>query len=157
MMLINWGPVSEWVLVVLVFLSELYYLIDHKKSKGEKEMKVLTPKNSVIMVLRDEVKAKKVGSLYIADQSIELANEGEVRAVNEKSEYEVGDRVVFTKYAGSEIDLNGVTYLLLPEKDVQGKIHEVPDSSDEQPAGPEDLALAIAAFDRTQGPGPTGA
>ena len=97
-------------------------------------IKKFNPKNKCVMVLRDDTKEKKVGSLYMADRSVELANEGEVRAAMDDGQYQVGDRVIFTKYAGSEFELNGVSYILLPEKDIQGTVteHEVPDAEAKQ-------------------------
>jgi chaperonin GroES len=120
-------------------------------------MHIFTPRNGTVMVLRDEVKEKRTdGGLYIADQAIELANTGEVRAVADDVTWlEIGDRVIFTKYAGSEFELNGVPYILIKDKEIQGKVREV-----EMPAAPqEDLEqvaqealakLAATATDTTQ-------
>lgn len=34
-MTINWGPVSEWVLIVILTLDSIaYYILEHKKGKG---------------------------------------------------------------------------------------------------------------------------
>ena len=86
-----------------------------------------SPRNKCIMVLRDEgAEDKKTeGGLFIPGRAVELANQGEVRAVPPDSQYEVGQRVVFTKYAGSEFTLNGVLYILLPEKDIQGTVDDI--------------------------------
>jgi len=32
----NWGPLSEWVLDFLILVSEIYYAVDHWRSKKEK-------------------------------------------------------------------------------------------------------------------------
>lgn len=61
----------------------------------------------------------------MADRSVELANEGEVRASSPTSEYQPGDRIIFTRYAGSEFVLNEIPYILLQEKEVQGKVEEI--------------------------------
>ena len=86
-----------------------------------------SPRNKCIMVLRDEgAEDKKTeGGLFIPGRAVVLANQGEVRAVPPDSQYEVGQRVVFTKYAGSEFTLNGVLYILLPEKDIQGTVDDI--------------------------------
>jgi chaperonin GroES len=92
--------------------------------------------NNTVLVSRDEIKEKKTeGGLYYAEQAIELANQGEVRAVVEGSQYKVGDCIVFVKYSGAEIELNGVTYTLLKEKEIQGTV-----TNTSAPAGlsPED-------------------
>jgi chaperonin GroES len=116
-------------------------------------MQVFTPashppeKNfDVVLVLRDEIKEKKSeGGIIFADRAVELANQGEVRAVSPKSDYQPGQRIVFTKYAGSTIDLNGVEYLLLQEREIQGTV--VDTTVAEQEAK---LQAALAHFERTQ-------
>ena len=66
--------------------------------------------------------------IIIPDTAKEKPQEGEVVAVGIGKVYEsgqrvapevaVGDRVIFAKYAGSEVKLNGETYLILSERDV---------------------------------------
>jgi chaperonin GroES len=93
-------------------------------------MQIFTPSkhnpaddNNTVLVIRDEIKEKKTdGGLYVPERAVELANQGEVRAVVEGSQYKPGDRIVFVKYSGAEIELNGVTYTLLKEKEVQGTV-----------------------------------
>lgn len=113
-------------------------------------MQLFTPLNNTIMVLRDESAGdvKSDGGLFIPGRAVEIANEGEVRAVpdsrpNANPPYEpsveVGDRVVFTKYAGSEFTLNGVPYILLKETELQGKVRKVLSSTDSTPHTEEDL------------------
>jgi co-chaperonin GroES (HSP10) len=102
------------------------------------------------MVLRDEVKEKKSdsGNLIIPDRAVEMANQGEVRAVSADSSYEVGQRVVFVKYSGADLELNGVTYTLLKEMEVKGTVIEVnvPETVKEK----EDaLQKALAQFEAT--------
>lgn len=103
-----------------------------------------------VMVLRDEVKEKvSDGGIVFAERAIELANQGEVRAAYEGCQYTSGDRVVFTKYSGSEFLLNGVDYLLLKEKEIQGKVIDVeidvPDDLLPTPQTAEDVNAAAAA------------
>jgi len=112
-------------------------------------VQVFTPANETIMVLRDNVGDTKMeNGLYRPERAVELSNQGEVRAVNPNSQYAVGDRIVFTKYAGSEIELNGVTYLLLKEKEIQGTIKEIASSTDAKPENPAELAAALAEFEK---------
>src|ERR1700690_2043881 len=112
-------------------------------------MQVFTPSrhsaetdNNTVLVLRDEVKEKKIGSLYVADQSIEVANQGEIRASVDGSQYEPGQRIVFVKYSGALIELNGIEYILLKEKEIQGTIREVASPSDAKPQTPDDVNAA---------------
>lgn len=110
-------------------------------------MKVFTPAKGTLLVLRDEMEVdiKTEGGLYKPERAVELANQGEVRASSVESQYESGQRIVFTKYAGSEFELNGVMYIILPEKDVQGSVREVASSTDARPQSAEDLAAATQA------------
>ena len=113
------------------------------------KMQVFSPRNETVLVLRDEVKDKvSEGGIIFADRAVELANQGEVRAVGPASQYEVGQRVVFTKYAGSEIELNGVPYLLLKEKEIQGTIVEV-NVAETVKEKEDQLQKALAQFEAT--------
>ena len=112
-------------------------------------MQIFTPSkhnerddNNTVLVLRDEIKEKKIGSLYVADRAVELASQGEVRASVAGSQYEPGDRIVFVKYAGAEIELNGVDYLLLKEKEIQGTVREIASATDATPQTSDDVNAA---------------
>jgi chaperonin GroES len=70
---------------------------------------------------------KTPGGIFIPDTAKEKPQEGEVVDVGsgrtsegKKIEFEVkkGDRVIFSKYAGTEIKHNGVEYLILKESDI---------------------------------------
>ena len=65
------------------------------------------------------------------------------------SRYKVGDRIVFVKYSGSQITLNGIEYTLLKEKEIQGTV--TGESEIVTPAGlqqkSEDLQAALAQFE----------
>jgi chaperonin GroES len=84
-----------------------------------------------IVVKRIEEQETKVGGLYIPDSAKEKPQEGEVVAVgkgkrNEKDgtvsplDVKAGDRILFGKYSGSEIRLDGEEYLIMREDEVLG-------------------------------------
>jgi chaperonin GroES len=70
------------------------------------------------------------GGLHIPDSAKEKPQEGEVLAVGKGKRLEdgklvsldvqVGDRILFGKYSGSEIKLDGQEYLIMREDDVLG-------------------------------------
>jgi chaperonin GroES len=83
-----------------------------------------------IVVKRIEEKETMQGGLYIPDSAKEKPQEGEVVAVGQGKRLEngklatldvkAGDRILFGKYSGSEIKLDGNDYLILREDEVLG-------------------------------------
>lgn len=83
-----------------------------------------------IVVKRIEEKETKLGALFIPDSAKEKPQEGEVLAVGQGKRLEngktvaldvkVGDRILFGKYSGSEIKLDGEEVLIMREDEVLG-------------------------------------
>ncbi len=83
----------------------------------------------VVKVVKEE---KTAGGLFLPDTAQEKPQVGEVIAVGpgrmldsgERAAMEVskGHKVLFAKYAGTEVKLGGETYLLIAEKDILGII-----------------------------------
>ena len=84
-----------------------------------------------IVVKRIEESADKTASgLYIPDSAKEKPQEGEVIAVGQGKraddgklialDVKAGDRILFGKYSGSEIKLDGNEYLIMREDEVLG-------------------------------------
>jgi len=94
----------------------------------------IQPLSDKIVVKVMEVTEEKTKSgLYVPDTAKEKPQEGEVLAVgpgvmNEQGErlpmsVAVGDRVIFSKYAGTEIKLDGEEYLIMAERDILAKLN----------------------------------
>jgi chaperonin GroES len=68
------------------------------------------------------------GQLVLPDTAKEKPQRGVVEAVGDEEEMvtdlSVGDRVIFPKYTGTEIRLDGVDYLIMDETDVLARIRE---------------------------------
>jgi chaperonin GroES len=83
-----------------------------------------------IVVKRIEEGETKHGSLFIPDSAKEKPQEGEVVAVGKGKRLEdgkvipldvaVGDRILFGKYSGSDIKLDGNEFLIMREDEVLG-------------------------------------
>ncbi|MBS1874400.1 MAG: co-chaperone GroES [Acidobacteria bacterium] len=83
-----------------------------------------------IVVKRLEEQETKIGGLYIPDTAKEKPQEGEVVAVGKGKrlddgtvsalDVKPGDRILFGKYSGSEIKLDGNEYLIMREDEVLG-------------------------------------
>lgn len=88
----------------------------------------LKPLNDRVLVKRLESEEKTAGGLYIPDTAKEKPSKGEVVAagpgkVGEKGErvalaVKPGDMVLFNKYAGTEVKLDGVDHLVMREEDI---------------------------------------
>lgn len=94
----------------------------------------IRPLNDRIIVQRIEEQEQMRGGLYIPDTAKEKPQEGKVIAVGNGKllesggrtpiDIKAGDRVLFGKYAGSEVKLDGEEYLILREDDVLGVIED---------------------------------
>lgn len=93
-------------------------------------MVVLKPVGRRVLVKRLEEEEKKVGGIYIPDTAKEKPQMGEVIEVADVKEKDdplpvkKGDRIIFGKYAGSEITIEGEEYLILNEDDILAKIEK---------------------------------
>jgi chaperonin GroES len=92
----------------------------------------IRPLNDRIIARRMEEQEQMRGGLYIPDTAKEKPQEGEVLAVGNGKlldngqriaiDLKAGDRILFGKYAGTEIKLDGEEYLILREDDVLGVV-----------------------------------
>ncbi len=68
------------------------------------------------------------GKLVLPDTAKEKPQQGVIEAVGDEEEMTtdlaVGDKVVFPKYSGTEIRLEGVDYIIMDESDVLVRIRE---------------------------------
>ena len=93
-----------------------------KKSVG------LKPLGDRIVVKRLEAEQKTKGGIVLPDSAKEKPKEGEVVAVGagktldsgemQAPQVKVGDRVIFSSYAGTEVTVDGKEYLIMSESDV---------------------------------------
>ena len=86
------------------------------------------PLQDRILVKRIEADQKTASGIIIPDNAKEKPMEGEVIAIGNgkvlkdgttrKPDVKVGDRVLFSKYTGSEVKLDGAEHLILREEDL---------------------------------------
>ncbi len=92
----------------------------------------LRPLQDRILVQRVEEETKTKGGIIIPDTAKEKPAEGKVVAIGNGKrdengnpiplEVKEGDRVLFSKYAGTEVKIDGEEYLIMREDDVLGII-----------------------------------
>ena len=88
------------------------------------------PLHDRIIVQRLEEGEQKIGGIIIPDSAKEKPQEGKVVAVGDgkvldngttvKLTVKAGDRILFGKYSGTEIKLEGEEYLIMREEDILG-------------------------------------
>lgn len=88
----------------------------------------LKPLADRVIVKKLEAEEKTPGGIVLPDTAKEKPQNGEVLAVgpgkfDEKGnrqpmEVKVGDKVLFAKYSGTEVKLDGQEYLILAERDI---------------------------------------
>jgi chaperonin GroES len=90
-------------------------------------MKVV-PLNDKIVVKRLEAEDKTAGGIVLPDAAKEKPKQGKILSLGDgklldnckRASFQVkeGDRVLFTSYAGTEVNLDGEEYLIMTEDDI---------------------------------------
>jgi chaperonin GroES len=92
------------------------------------------PLHDRVVVKRIEAETRTAGGIVIPDTAREKPAEGEIIAVGPGGRDEAGqliaidvkagDRVLFGKWSGTEVKLDGVEYLIMKESDILGVLVE---------------------------------
>jgi chaperonin GroES len=93
----------------------------------------IRPLHDRVVVKRIEESETMQGGLYIPDSAKEKPQQGEVVAVGNGKrddtgkvnalDVKTGDRILFGKYSGSDIKLNGNEYLIMREDEILGVLN----------------------------------
>ncbi|MCL4673304.1 MAG: co-chaperone GroES [Sphingomonadaceae bacterium] len=88
------------------------------------------PLHDRVLVRRIEAEEKTAGGIIIPDNAKEKPSEGEIVAVGEGTrdddgdriplDVKVGDRVLFGKWSGTEVKVNGEDLIIMKESDIMG-------------------------------------
>src|SRR5438874_9617418 len=92
------------------------------------------PLHDRVVVKRIEAEEKTAGGIIIPDTAKEKPQQGEVVAVGPGGrdeagrlipiDVQTGDRVLFGKWSGTEVKIDGVEYLIMKESDLMGVLVE---------------------------------
>jgi chaperonin GroES len=90
----------------------------------------IRPLNDRVLVVRVEEEQKTAGGIIIPDTAKEKPQEGKIVAAGPGKmgddgkrtplNIKKGDRILFSKYAGTEIKIDGVEHLFMKEDDILG-------------------------------------
>jgi chaperonin GroES len=72
------------------------------------------------IIIPDTAKEKPLEGTVIAVGNGKVLEDGKVRSLDVKA----GDRILFTKYAGTEVKLDGEEHLMIREEDILGVVEE---------------------------------
>jgi len=88
----------------------------------------IVPLNDKIVVERLEAEDKTAGGIILPDNAKEKPKQGKILALGDGKvldtgkraafQVKVGDRVLFTSYAGSEVTVEGKEFLIMTEDDI---------------------------------------
>lgn len=92
------------------------------------------PLNDRVLVVRLEEETKTVGGIIIPDTAKEKPHQGKIVGVGPGKQSKEGsriplqvssgDRVLFSKYAGTEVKIDGVEHIIMREDDILGILSE---------------------------------
>lgn len=75
------------------------------------------------VVIRPDTPVTEVGGVILPDGAQEQPSQGEIVAIGAEVEtLRIGDRVLFAKYIGAEVEVNGEILLVVPEREVLGRL-----------------------------------
>ena len=93
-------------------------------------MKNIRPLQDRVIVERIEATEKSAGGLFIPDTAKEKPQQGKVTAVGNGKrkddgtlipmDVKAGDRILFAKFAGNDVTVNGKEYFILRQEDILG-------------------------------------
>jgi chaperonin GroES len=105
-----------------------------------------------VLVKVDEEETRTVGGVLLPTAAQSKPTAGAIVAKGDAETVSQGDRVVYSKYAGTEVEVQGKEHVLLKEEDVIGVL---PSGSDDisklKPLGDRVLIRQAAAEDKTAG------
>jgi chaperonin GroES len=102
------------------------------------------PLHDRVLVRRLEEDEKTVGGIIIPDTAQEKPTEGEVLAVGsgvrdengklQPLDVKTGDRILFGKWSGTEVELDGEELLIMKESDIMGVLKNAKSSAKKKAA-----------------------
>jgi chaperonin GroES len=92
------------------------------------------PLHDRVVVKRIDAEEKSAGGIIIPDTAKEKPSQGEIIAVGPGGrdeagklvplDVQVGNRVLFGKWSGTEVKIDGVEYLIMKESDIMGVLED---------------------------------
>lgn len=73
-----------------------------------------------VLVSAIQPETKTASGIYLPETAGEKPQQGMVIAIgeSEKIKVRVGDRVIYARYGGTEVDIDGIEYIIIAQKDI---------------------------------------
>jgi chaperonin GroES len=84
----------------------------------------LRPLHDRVIIKRLDQETKTASGIVIPDNAAEKPDQGEVLAVGPAPDVKVGDRVLFGKYAGQTVKVDGDELLVMREEDIMAVVQK---------------------------------
>src|SRR4030088_1735213 len=127
-------PLAHTGLYRVASTRDLRLPIQNQRYKIKEDRMKFRPLHDRVVVTRIDAEDKTAGGIIIPDTAKEKPSEGEVISVGPGGRDEagkiipidlkVGDRVLFGKWSGTEVKIEGVEYLIMKESDIMGVIEQ---------------------------------
>ena len=91
-------------------------------------MTTIEPLGTRVLIQPLEKESKTASGIILPETAKEKPQQGMIEAVGDSEEMitdlSVGDKILFPKYTGTEIQLDGIDYLIMEEGDVLARISD---------------------------------
>jgi chaperonin GroES len=80
----------------------------------------IRPLGENVLVQATQPEMKTASGIYLPETAGEKPQQGKVIAIgdSEKIKVKVGEKVIYARYGGAEVDVDGEAYLIIAQKDI---------------------------------------
>ncbi|MFZ1720617.1 MAG: co-chaperone GroES [Candidatus Moraniibacteriota bacterium] len=80
----------------------------------------IRPLGENVLIASEKPETKTASGIYLPETAGEKPQQGKVIAIGEsdKIKVKVGNQVIYTRYGGTEVDIDGAVYLIITQKEL---------------------------------------
>uniref|UniRef100_A0A7R9UZ31 20 kDa chaperonin, chloroplastic n=1 Tax=Chlamydomonas euryale TaxID=1486919 RepID=A0A7R9UZ31_9CHLO len=116
-----------------------------------KQFKAVKPVGDRVLVKVDKQEMKSIGGVLLPANAAKKPTAGAIVGMGDVSLVKMGDRVIYSKYAGTEVEVAGEEHVLLKEDDVIGVLTASEKISELKPLGDRILIKMAEAEEKSSG------
>ncbi|GAX74367.1 hypothetical protein CEUSTIGMA_g1816.t1 [Chlamydomonas eustigma] len=132
-------------------LSTRTRVIVQASSAIPKQFKAVKPVGDRVLVKVDKEEMKSIGGVLLPSSATKKPTAGQIVSVGDVTLLKGGERVVYSKYAGTEMEVEGGEHVLLKEEDVIGVLPSNDKIGQLQPLGDRVMIKSAKAEEKTSG------